>query len=198
MKAAHTTVVVTVPGPRRRHPGDQGGPARGRRRARRQQGRSRGRRPHRARPPAHARSARRATARTSRSCARSRRRGTAEGSGIAELAAAIEAHRARAWQGPAGRARAINAPRPSSPSWCARCSPIARTRAIAARGGLHEIAQAVVANAASIRGRSPRSSSRRVVGTARVARHGADARVSGCRREAGARLGAPLQFEVLL
>lgn len=34
-------------------------------------------------------------------------RGNAAGSGVAELAAAIEAHRARAWTGPAGQARAI-------------------------------------------------------------------------------------------
>ena len=72
-------------------------------------------------------------------------RGTAEGSGIAELAAAIEAHRARAWTG-AGRA-------PSAPSRRAgaHLAELVRAlladraaRALAARGGLAEIAEAVV------------------------------------------------------
>jgi LAO/AO transport system kinase len=35
-------------------------------------------------------------------------RGNAAGSGVAELAAAIEAHRARAWTGPAGQRRALD------------------------------------------------------------------------------------------
>jgi LAO/AO transport system kinase len=72
-------------------------------------------------------------------------RGTAEGSGIAELAQAIEGHRARAWTGaaaePRAKARAI-----------AQLQELVRTmladratRAMAARGGLEEIAHDVAA-----------------------------------------------------
>jgi LAO/AO transport system kinase len=71
-------------------------------------------------------------------------RGTAEGSGITELAAAIEAHRERVWSGPGaaerGRARAG-----------AHLAELVRAlladraaRALQARGGLDEIAEAVV------------------------------------------------------
>jgi LAO/AO transport system kinase len=71
-------------------------------------------------------------------------RGNAEGSGIAELAEAVEAHRARAWTGeaaePRARARAM-----------AQIQELVRalladraSRAMAVRGGLTEIAHAVV------------------------------------------------------
>ena len=71
-------------------------------------------------------------------------RGTAEGSGITELAAAIEAHRERVWSGPGaaerGKARAG-----------AHLAELVRAlladraaRALQARGGLDEIAEAVV------------------------------------------------------
>ncbi|HEU4732140.1 MAG TPA: methylmalonyl Co-A mutase-associated GTPase MeaB [Kofleriaceae bacterium] len=71
-------------------------------------------------------------------------RGTAEGSGITELAAAIETHRGRVWSGPdaAERARTRAA---------AHLSELVRalladraTRALQARGGLHELAEVVV------------------------------------------------------
>ena len=70
-------------------------------------------------------------------------RGTAEGSGITELATAIEAHRTRAWTGPGATERgAVRA--------MAQLSELIRAlladramRTVAARGGLHEIAQAV-------------------------------------------------------
>ena len=71
-------------------------------------------------------------------------RGTAEGSGIVELAQAVEAHRLRVWQGPARAERA-------SARAVAQLAELVRalladraTRTMAARGGLHEIAQAVV------------------------------------------------------
>jgi LAO/AO transport system kinase len=71
-------------------------------------------------------------------------RGNADGSGIAELAAAIEAHRARAWTGPGAADRAVARA-------VAQLSELVRalladraTRAVAARGGLTEIARDVV------------------------------------------------------
>lgn len=71
-------------------------------------------------------------------------RGNAEGSGIAELAKAVEVHRERVWQGPAGTARA-NARASAQVSELVRALLADRAiRAMAARGGLHEIAQAVV------------------------------------------------------
>ena len=71
-------------------------------------------------------------------------RGTAEGSGIAELATAVDAHRQRVWQGPAGAERA-NTRAAAQVSELVRALLADRaTRAMAARGGLHEIAQAVV------------------------------------------------------
>jgi LAO/AO transport system kinase len=70
-------------------------------------------------------------------------RGTAEGSGIAELAKAVETHRQRVWQGPAGPERA-NARAVAQLAELVRALLADRaTRAMAARGGLHEIAQAV-------------------------------------------------------
>jgi LAO/AO transport system kinase len=71
-------------------------------------------------------------------------RGLAEGSGIAELAAAIDAHRTRAWSGPdaAGRARARAS---------AHLAELVRalltdraTQALRARGGAAEVAEAIV------------------------------------------------------
>jgi LAO/AO transport system kinase len=71
-------------------------------------------------------------------------RGTAEGSGIAELAQAIEAHRAKAWAGlaagPRAEARAV-----AQLQELVRASLADRaSRAMDARGGLTEIARAVV------------------------------------------------------
>ena len=70
-------------------------------------------------------------------------RGNAEGSGITELAAAVEAHRARAWQGEGAAARGAERA-------AAQVSELVRSlladraaRAMAARGGLTEIARAV-------------------------------------------------------
>jgi LAO/AO transport system kinase len=72
-------------------------------------------------------------------------RGTAEGSGIAELAKGIEAHRNRVWQGPAGAERA-NARAVAQLAELIRALLADRaSRTMAARGGLHEIAEAVVA-----------------------------------------------------
>jgi len=72
-------------------------------------------------------------------------RGTAEGSGITDLAAAIEAHRARAWTGEGATARA-------KARAVAQLTELVRAlladraaRALAARGGLAEIAGDIVA-----------------------------------------------------
>ncbi len=71
-------------------------------------------------------------------------RGTAEGSGIAELATAVEAHRTRAWQGEAGSERA-NARASAQVAELVRALLADRaTQAMQRRGGMHEIAQAVV------------------------------------------------------
>jgi LAO/AO transport system kinase len=71
-------------------------------------------------------------------------RGTAEGSGIAELATAIEAHRTRAWTGPAAAERA-EARASAQLSELVRALLADRaSRTMAARGGLHEIARSVV------------------------------------------------------
>jgi LAO/AO transport system kinase len=71
-------------------------------------------------------------------------RGTAEGSGVRELAAAIEAHRARAWQGEAARSRA-------EARAAAQVGELVRSlladraaAAITARGGVGQIAAALV------------------------------------------------------
>jgi LAO/AO transport system kinase len=70
-------------------------------------------------------------------------RGTAEGSGITELAAAIESHRARAWTGEGALARA-NARAAAHLAELVKALLADRaTQAMAARGGLTEIAQAV-------------------------------------------------------
>jgi LAO/AO transport system kinase len=71
-------------------------------------------------------------------------RGNADGSGIAELAKAVETHRQRVWQGPAGPERA-NARAVAQLAELVRALLADRAaRTMAARGGLHEIAQAVV------------------------------------------------------
>ncbi|MBV8757783.1 MAG: methylmalonyl Co-A mutase-associated GTPase MeaB [Deltaproteobacteria bacterium] len=71
-------------------------------------------------------------------------RGTAEGSGIAELAKAVEAHRARVWQGEAGSERA-NVRAAAQVAELVRALLADRaTQAMRARGGMHELAQAVV------------------------------------------------------
>jgi LAO/AO transport system kinase len=71
-------------------------------------------------------------------------RGTAEGSGIAELATAIEAHRKRAWTGESAMARA-NVRATAQLAELVRALLADRAaRTMAARGGLAEIARAVV------------------------------------------------------
>ncbi|NVB78980.1 MAG: methylmalonyl Co-A mutase-associated GTPase MeaB [Kofleriaceae bacterium] len=70
-------------------------------------------------------------------------RGTAEGSGIAELAAAIETHRGKAWQGEGAAERAINRATAQLAELVRAQLADRATRAMAARGGLHEIAQSV-------------------------------------------------------
>jgi LAO/AO transport system kinase len=71
-------------------------------------------------------------------------RGSAGGSGIAELAAAIEAHRGRAWSGPGARARAA-ARAGSQLADLVRALLADRVAAaLAARGGMAELAEAVV------------------------------------------------------
>ena len=71
-------------------------------------------------------------------------RGTAEGSGIAELAAAVEAHRAKAWTGPGAGDRAA-ARAIAQLSELVRALLAERTaRAMATRGGIAELAHAVV------------------------------------------------------
>ncbi|HEX5064467.1 MAG TPA: methylmalonyl Co-A mutase-associated GTPase MeaB [Kofleriaceae bacterium] len=70
-------------------------------------------------------------------------RGTAEGSGIAELANAIEAHRGRAWTG-AGAAERAEQRATAQLSELVRALLADRAaRTMAARGGLHEIARSI-------------------------------------------------------
>jgi LAO/AO transport system kinase len=71
-------------------------------------------------------------------------RGTAEGSGIAELAQAVEAHRQRVWQGPAGAERANTRAVAQLAELVRALLADRAARTLEARGGLHEIAQAVV------------------------------------------------------
>ena len=71
-------------------------------------------------------------------------RGTAEGSGIAELAAAIERHRGRAWTGPGAAQRATARATAHLGELVRALLADRASRAMAARGGLGEIAQAVV------------------------------------------------------
>jgi LAO/AO transport system kinase len=71
-------------------------------------------------------------------------KGTADGSGIKEMALAIEAHRKRAWTGDGANARA-QARAVAQLSELVRAQLADRARlAMAARGGMTEIAQAVV------------------------------------------------------
>jgi LAO/AO transport system kinase len=71
-------------------------------------------------------------------------RGTAEGSGIAELTKAIETHRTRVWSGPDSDHRA-NARATAQLAELVRALLADRaSRAMEARGGLNEIARAVV------------------------------------------------------
>jgi LAO/AO transport system kinase len=73
-------------------------------------------------------------------------RGIAEGSGIAELAAAIEAHRARVWSGPAAAERAKLRAGAHLAELVRALLADRASRALAARGGLGEIAEAIVAH----------------------------------------------------
>ena len=72
-------------------------------------------------------------------------RGTAEGSGITELAAAIEAHRARAWTGEGATARATTRAVAQLAELVRALLADRASRALAARGGLTEIAGDIVA-----------------------------------------------------
>ena len=71
-------------------------------------------------------------------------RGMAEGSGIAELATAVEAHRGRAWTGPAAAQRAEQRATAQLAELVRALLADRAARTMAARGGLHEITQAVV------------------------------------------------------
>ena len=71
-------------------------------------------------------------------------KGTAEGSGITELGAAIERHRARAWSGPDAAARAIARATAHLGELVRALLADRASRAMAARGGLGEIAQALI------------------------------------------------------
>ena len=70
--------------------------------------------------------------------------GLAEGSGIAELAKAIEAHRARAWTGDAGHARAVRRATAQLADLVRGLIADRAERALAAAGGLAPLAEAVV------------------------------------------------------
>ena len=70
-------------------------------------------------------------------------KGTAEGSGIAELAAAVEHHRERAWQGPGAEARAIARATSHLNELVRGLLADRAARAAEARGGLTEIAKAI-------------------------------------------------------
>jgi LAO/AO transport system kinase len=71
-------------------------------------------------------------------------RGTAEGSGIAELAAAIEAHRGRAWTGEGATERANQRASAQVAELVRALLADRAQRTMAERGGLHAIAAAVV------------------------------------------------------
>ncbi len=71
-------------------------------------------------------------------------KGMAAGSGIAELAAAIEAHRARAWQGPTAAARHLARAQAQLGELVRALLADRAAKAMAARGGMSEIAQAIV------------------------------------------------------
>jgi LAO/AO transport system kinase len=71
-------------------------------------------------------------------------RGTAEGSGIAELAAAVEAHRMRAWTGEGAAERATQRATAQLSELVRALLADRAARAMTARGGLNEIARSVV------------------------------------------------------
>ena len=71
-------------------------------------------------------------------------RGTAGGSGIAELAKAVEAHRARVWQGEAGSERAKARAAAQVAELVRALLADRATQAMQRRGGMQELAQAVV------------------------------------------------------
>jgi len=71
-------------------------------------------------------------------------RGNTDGSGIAELAKAIEAHRERAWTGPGAEERATQRATAQLAELVRALLADRATRTMAARGGLHEIARSVV------------------------------------------------------
>jgi len=71
-------------------------------------------------------------------------RGNADGSGISELGAAIERHRGRAWTGPGAAQRATARATAHLGELVRALLADRASRAMAARGGLGEIAQAVV------------------------------------------------------
>jgi LAO/AO transport system kinase len=75
-------------------------------------------------------------------------KGMAAGSGIAELAVAIEAHRARIWQGPTAAARHVARAQAHLAELVRALLADRATKAIASRGGLTEIAKSVVDKAA--------------------------------------------------
>jgi LAO/AO transport system kinase len=72
-------------------------------------------------------------------------RGTAEGSGITELAAAVAAHRERAWSGPGAVERAKARAGAHLAELVRELLADRAARALDARGGLGEVAEAVVA-----------------------------------------------------
>jgi LAO/AO transport system kinase len=71
-------------------------------------------------------------------------RGIAEGSGIAELAAAVERHRERAWRGANSEARATARAAAHLGELVRALLSDRATRAISTRGGLDELARAIV------------------------------------------------------
>lgn len=71
-------------------------------------------------------------------------RGTAEGSGIAELAAAIEGHRGRAWTGETATERATARAAAQVAELVRALLADRAARAMTQRGGLHELAASVV------------------------------------------------------
>ena len=73
-------------------------------------------------------------------------KGIADGSGIRELAAAVEAHRARAWQGPTAADRATRRATAHLGELIRALLADRAEAALAARGGLDAIAQGVVSH----------------------------------------------------
>lgn len=70
-------------------------------------------------------------------------KGTSEGSGIAELAKAVEAHRARIWQGPAAAERAVARAQAHLGELVRALLADRASKAMEARGGLSEIARGI-------------------------------------------------------